>query len=277
MAMKRLLIISVFCLGLLNINIAFAQYAHSEVVYLKNGSVINGTVIEKVPNKYIKIKISSGTVVTCSWGDVEKIVLNTKSPVSKNDVNTNNNIIKYSDIALGRDNVSQQSSSNTRYYPARRGNNYNIRGYHGFIDAGWIVDCDDDHNDDDCGGDTYSRYEISTTHGYQFNNIIFLGAGLAMNYYPDIDLTGVPVYMNFKVNFAKSKITPYFDLKYGYSLGDIDGDYISLGFGMRFGITSHFAINLRTEYNYIDYNYDDYDDWWFDGINGFAIKLGIEF
>ena len=42
------------------------QFAYSqkqqEIVYLKNGSVIRGTVIEQVPNKSIKVQTADGSI-----------------------------------------------------------------------------------------------------------------------------------------------------------------------------------------------------------------------
>lgn len=49
-----------------------------EVVYLKNGSVIRGTIIEQVPNQSLKIKTTDGNIFVFKIDEVEKI---TKEPV----------------------------------------------------------------------------------------------------------------------------------------------------------------------------------------------------
>ena len=46
----------------------------NETIYLSDGSTIRGTIIEQVPNKYLKIKTADGNIITCQMDDVEKIV-----------------------------------------------------------------------------------------------------------------------------------------------------------------------------------------------------------
>ena len=70
-----------------------------------------------------------------------------------------------------------------------------------------------------------SKIELSTTHGYQFNNYFFVGGGVALNYYTDADLVAAPIYANFRANFINKKVTPFADVKAGYAVGDIEGAY----------------------------------------------------
>lgn len=51
---------------------AFAQ-ERIDVIYLKNGSVVRGTIIEQIPNESIKIETSDGSVFVFKMSDVEKI------------------------------------------------------------------------------------------------------------------------------------------------------------------------------------------------------------
>lgn len=44
-----------------------------EVVYLKNGSVIRGIIIEQIPNSSLKIKTADGSIFAYKMADVEKI------------------------------------------------------------------------------------------------------------------------------------------------------------------------------------------------------------
>ncbi len=44
-----------------------------DVVYLKNGSVIRGTIIEQVPNVQIKIKTSDGSIFVYKIEEIEKM------------------------------------------------------------------------------------------------------------------------------------------------------------------------------------------------------------
>jgi hypothetical protein len=44
-----------------------------DVVYLKNGDVRKGVIIENVPNDYIKIETADGSVFTIKYADIEKM------------------------------------------------------------------------------------------------------------------------------------------------------------------------------------------------------------
>jgi len=50
-----------------------AQDQKQDVVYLKNGSIIRGYIVEQIPNQTIKIKTSDGSVFVYSMNDVERI------------------------------------------------------------------------------------------------------------------------------------------------------------------------------------------------------------
>ena len=45
-----------------------------DVVYLKNGNVIKGIIIEQIPNEHIKLQQSDGTYFVCDFQDIVKIV-----------------------------------------------------------------------------------------------------------------------------------------------------------------------------------------------------------
>lgn len=102
-AMKKFLLFFAF---LMFVCAGYAQN-YQEVVYLKNGSVIRGTVIEQAPGAYIKVQTSDGSVFAYNYSDVEKIVKD--STVAK----------------------SNRSNSGLRL------------GYKGFVDMGYSVSVDD--------------------------------------------------------------------------------------------------------------------------------------
>ncbi len=53
--------------------LSFAQNNYQDVVYLKNGSIIRGVIIEQVPNKSIKIETADGSVFVYQMDEIEKI------------------------------------------------------------------------------------------------------------------------------------------------------------------------------------------------------------
>jgi len=64
---------------------AMAQQNMRDVVYLKNGSIIKGIIVEQVPNVSYKIKTADGSVFVYSADEVEKItkeIIQTKTNLS---------------------------------------------------------------------------------------------------------------------------------------------------------------------------------------------------
>jgi hypothetical protein len=54
----------------------FAQKSYNESVYMKNGSIIKGQIVEEVPNQYLKLMTSDGSIYKYNMTDVEKIERN---------------------------------------------------------------------------------------------------------------------------------------------------------------------------------------------------------
>ena len=68
--MKKILLFLVLMLGASTTT--FAQ-ATKDVVYLKNGSVIYGQVVDVRPEKQVKIKTADGNLLVYEMNDVERI------------------------------------------------------------------------------------------------------------------------------------------------------------------------------------------------------------
>jgi len=45
----------------------------NEVVYLKNGGILRGVIIEQVPNTSLKVQMRDKSIVACRYDEVEKI------------------------------------------------------------------------------------------------------------------------------------------------------------------------------------------------------------
>ncbi len=50
-----------------------------DVVYLKNGDIRKGTIIENAPNDYIKVETSDGSIFTIKYSEIDKITKESKS------------------------------------------------------------------------------------------------------------------------------------------------------------------------------------------------------
>jgi TM2 domain-containing membrane protein YozV len=60
-----------------------AQSANDDIVYLKNGTMIRGTIFEQVPKSYIKIKTLEGKVQKYKFNEISKIVKAEQSKVEE--------------------------------------------------------------------------------------------------------------------------------------------------------------------------------------------------
>lgn len=245
---------------------AGAQNRYQEVVYLKDGSIVRGIVIEQVPNASLKIKTADGSIFAYPMTEVERI---TKEP-----------------LRTRQREASQRHSSNREYrYRGVVNENtlqnlihlsQNLRGYKGFVDAGYQFDL---------SGHNANSLEVLTSHGYQFNNYIFVGGGGGIIYYTGLDKVMIPFFSNFRANFSQRPATPFADVKLGWSAGDRPGAYFSLGLGMRIKVADRKAINLRLEYAaqqqgyewefHVNNNYHYYDDSF--TVSSLGFKVGFEF
>ena len=68
--MKKLFFL--FILLITTFSLGFSQ-EYQDVVYLKNGSIIKGIIIEQIPNKQLKIKTSDGNIFTYDYNEIEKL------------------------------------------------------------------------------------------------------------------------------------------------------------------------------------------------------------
>ena len=70
--MKRT-ILFLFCL--MGMTFAFAQSNLQDVVYMKNGEIIRGEIIEMVPGEFIKISLDNGCVFIRDFDDIERFAI----------------------------------------------------------------------------------------------------------------------------------------------------------------------------------------------------------
>lgn len=208
--MKKIILLSL----LFFLCIAAYSQNWSDVVYLKNGSIIKGTIIEQVPN--VSLKIQSGeNVFVYPMDDVEKIV--------KEQIQNKNNLSK---------SVEQKT-------------NYPNKGYRGFGEIGIGAGKDGVNA-------KFSHIAYSSVHGCQFNSILFVGGGVGLyDYYNNKDnIIMVPLFGIVRLDMVKNAISPFLDMRLGYSFGDNDGVYYSPSFGIRFSTIHISAGYLLQGYNY---------------------------
>lgn len=97
------------------------------------------------------------------------------------------------------------------------------------------------------GMDSYST-GFYTSHGFQINSHIYVGAGMGLQYNSSFDEVALPIFSNFRADILKTRITPFFDAKIGYSPANVKGLFCSPSIGVRFGLNQTVGINLSIGY-----------------------------
>lgn len=135
-------------------------------------------------------------------------------------------------------------------------------GYHGFADLGYTIGIADY---------TFNRFELSSTHGYQFNPYIFLGGGLGLHIMskyktPNMDIPldsrdfmiDMPIYAETRITFIDGSISPFIAARGGYYLTHSGGLYINASVGCRFAIGINHAINVFLGYSSENLEFDTF-------------------
>ena len=83
----------------------------------------------------------------------------------------------------------------------------NVQTYKGSIEGGRTL------HTDDMG--LFSTTDIYTTHGFQFNPYLYVGAGAGIRL--GDSYTAIPIYADVNYTMLKKKVSPFIDAKIGYS------------------------------------------------------------
>lgn len=236
--MRKILFVCMFMLGCMVV--AHAQSGQTETVYLKNGSIIKGKVIEMVPGKEIKVQTSDGSLFVYRVDEVDKVV---KS---------------------GKENRTDNSGGNEIARPFKFPvdvSAYDLQGFRGMVEFAYIT-----------GG--FDAPELTLSLGYQFNPYFFLGVGAGAQYLSNIEKAGIPIYLDMRGTLFLGKVSPYFALKMGYE--KLTDWYVNGGFycspvvGVKLMTSRRQAVTLG-----IGASVFKPEDWGKD--KGFTIRLGYEF
>ncbi|MCQ2966885.1 MAG: hypothetical protein MJ250_09165 [Alphaproteobacteria bacterium] len=253
-----------------------------EKVFLKNGSEINGVIVEQKPNETIKIKTTDGSLLVYDSKDVVKIE-KTNSKKSKESVFLKNGSVvkgfiteqtvdklkvQTSDGSLfvyGLDEIDKISKDQSNFEETKFEETkfeeefYLPRKYRGFVDGLF-------------GISKYNRFSVSTSHGRQVTNLLFLGGGYAMDFNFNVDrryedYSGysynypyysayskvtykeqmcfvIAIFADARVDFIKRKWSPYIDVRMGIDYFSDVSFYSRITAGMR---VKRFNLFIGTE------------------------------
>lgn len=247
--MKKILLFLVLMLGASTTT--FAQ-ATKDAVYLKNGSVIYGQVVDVRPEKQVKIKTADGNLLVYEMNDVERI--------EKVEAETKEN------------KPERKSSFRTRKI---------AKGFKGFVEDSYSFGTD---------GIYYWRGGLNVSLGYQISPYLFVGGGIGTEYYGDPEVFTFPLFADVRVNFINGPVTPFLGTKAGYTVNShFAGFYFNPMVGCRVGLTNklalHAAIGYALQNADDDYNVPN-DVYYYGGkkyskgvssISAIKIQFGFEF
>jgi hypothetical protein len=253
--MKKWLVLGVFVLmG----SVLFAQGNYQDVVHLKNGSVIRGTIVEEVPNQSITIATPDGSVMVCQMAEIEKITKVQK--VGSHDI--------YS--VGGRVGGIDNSFLNNAGTGLKCGSKVLFEnGYLGRT-----------------GNYGMDRVKLNFIAGYQVNPYFSFGFGAGVRYYTDDywedrsvfrETALAPLFSGFRVNFMNRKVSPYlaFDLGYSYDIGDEHwaGALASQTLGVSVKLSDRLALNIGLEYEAQGVKFRYYNRSEISGALGITVSL----
>lgn len=147
------------------------------------------------------------------------------------------------------------------------------RGYRGF--AEWTNRLSHHTYESSYEGETYSwsttDYSpgISTSHGYQFNPWLFLGAGIDFSlkdignlnsHYYHFDNNQVAIFAEGRTDLKFGKFTPFGDIRIGWNAASYGTVYFSPSIGYRFNWGRKVGINVGVGYTLDAYRYEDFID-----------------
>lgn len=223
-----------------------------DVVYLKNGSIIKGSVLEIVPEQSLKIQTSDGSIFVYQMNEVERI----------------------------------QRDANKQQETGGFSEDYLKRGFRGLVDLGIHAGFGDAEDNLLVMPSFTVGYQINRF--FYIGAGCSPTLALYNNEYNDEIETGfiLPIYGAIRFDFVNAKVSPFLDTRVGYSVtDDCRGLYTYIGAGCRIkklSLSAGYTFQ-RKEYpghdysfgydgDYFRYSYDDYLDFGFAGV-----RIGLEF
>jgi hypothetical protein len=225
-----------------------------DAVYLKNGDIIRGIIIEQVPNQSIKIQTRDRNVYVFKLNDIEKL--------------TKENVF------------STKTIDSTKIAPFNKDHFVYFTELNYCSGAGNYTIMSNENN----------SYGLRQNIDYQFNDLLSLGLGIGIDKYRNMTL--MPISFNTKFAILKKYIGPFIaaNIGYGFSLHNTaglrskGGLFVNPQIGMKSPISKHcsliYNIGYKMQmYNGFSYyqNYIYYGNWKNFYFHFLTIGIGIEF
>ena len=163
------------------------------------------------------------------------------------------------------------------------------RGYRGFLD--WSNDIRTENTGLNGEKETLYYTGFSTSHGYQFNPWLYVGAGLGLEKCTRYDFWLAPVFVHARTDQQLGRFTPFAEVRLGYNLTDDGGVYFSPNIGYRFNWGRKTGVNVGVGLTLQGVKTNIYEvtsqpgDYWIMDYKGarhdcrvcFSFRVGIDF
>jgi hypothetical protein len=197
-----------------------AQYRYDDAVYLKNGAIVHGRIIEVIPHKQLTIETVNRIVLAYQFCDVEKYYKRTCSSEERNRSSVKNKRENNATINFEENHKSNSSSSRSGIR----------RGYQYIGETGFAMGV---------GTDALNCFNANLIPGFRFNTHFSLGGGTGIRIYStstkgkpfsdnhswytepsaqdDLSVTlAIPILSEVRIECADRKFSPYLSLGLGY-------------------------------------------------------------
>jgi hypothetical protein len=233
-----------------------AQTNKEDVLYLKNGSIIRGQIIDQLTDGKLKIELLGGSIFVFEAKDIDSIR-------KENPVRTTLKEIRHN--YYRKDHGFRNITELAIIYGVNFKNNPNSGNYYYYSNT----------NQDDIG------LSLQTVNGYQFWPYLFVGGGVGIDRFITYQQTFSPFFVRLTSEFLKRKVTPYVYVDAGYSvmwkqpstenisyLQSAGGAYTAAGAGLRIYTRSRASVMLsagykmnmsKTSWTYAGDTYDTYN------------------
>lgn len=175
---------------LLGINTLKSQTVEiTEIIYLKNGSILKGQVTEWVPNKSLTVLLGDSSIFVCDIDNIERVKRNPQLAHvadSKKSTTKNQNLIR------------------------------DTRGYESHLSLGYGLASGKYGLDVLC---------FNFVFGKNLNAHHFVGMGTGLRYFSNenTEMTMVPILVDYRYKFLNQPMSPYIRLSSGYSVNVSNG------------------------------------------------------
>ena len=213
--MKKIILFVIPLLLLLICNYSFGQNNLEDVVYLKNGEIVRGKIIQNVPDQSLRIQTKDRKVVVIKHDEIEKMT---------------------------RENILEDHSSNIS-----KTSKFKKKGFINLTEVNYNIGTGEVKSEHSNINNDRRSFGFRIVNGYQFNENLSLGLGIGIEGLEDETL--LPITIDFRVSASDGKVSPVFILNGGTGIGAND-DFGKLVINPQIGIRVYLSKNVAYLLNF---------------------------